>query len=130
MVPASVGTIGVLFVNLVVRTWSLELDAHLGDSPGVALRYTLEIDCTVSQTNILRARLAASLAEGGPLRLSSVATVEGAGHGSRGIRAELVSQGRSDESVEQLVAHMSQEAGIKSIRWQLAPADGTFPMPL
>jgi putative Mg2+ transporter-C (MgtC) family protein len=124
LIPALAGTICVLFVNLVVRSWSLDMEAHFLENPGAMLTYILEIECAQSQANVLRAALATNIAQNGLFRLSSVATDEGSTHGYRAIRGDLVSRGRADEQVEQIVGILSQLPGVKSIRWQLAGPDG------
>ena len=123
-VYAAVVMLGVLLTNTVLRPLTHKLNRAPMTKTVEEMNYHLECICRSADESRMRALLLQTVARL-PLTLYALRS-EDCANGVL-IDADLMLQGRNDELLEQIVARLSLEKSVSSIKWQLLPASGEHP---
>jgi len=121
---AAIVMAGVLVTNTVLRPLAYRLHPVSPESAPEEVNYHLEFVCRTTEETRLCALLLQTVGRL-PCTLYSLRSEDR----SRGILvdADLRVLGRNDELLEQIVARLSLEEGVSSIRWQQLSASGQHP---
>ncbi len=106
----------VLLTNIVLRPLAYRLHPIQRGGEEQELTYTFELICRMDDEAYMRALLVQTMTNKS-LTLTSLRSEDIEGTTKLKISAVLKGIGRQDESLEQLVARMSLEAGLTSVSW-------------
>lgn len=131
---AALGAVMVLFANLLLRPLARFLDRHAkttGDTGEIPVHYVLRAVCLSQQENHIRSLLLQGVG-GSDLTLQALQSADTPDPTRVEVRADLQTDGRKDALLEQMVARLSLEESISSVRWEVASPDSdengtTFP---
>ena len=131
---AALGAVMVLFANLLLRPLARFLDRHAkttGDTGEIPVHYVLRAVCLSQQENHIRSLLLQGVS-GSDLTLQALQSADTPDPTRVEVRADLQTDGRKDALLEQMVARLSLEESISSVRWEVASPDSdengtTFP---
>lgn len=119
LIPALLGTFGILFVHLVMRSFSQELEQKLLDNSSDLHRYVIEAECDQARTESVRILLSTSLTPETPVRLVGFSS-EGT-DGNRKVTAEYVSTVDAEDEMQHIIGHVAQDEKVRAIRWRKVP---------
>ena len=122
---AALGAVMVLFANLLLRPLARFLDRHAkttGDTGEIPVHYVLRAVCLSQQENHIRSLLLQGVS-GSDLTLQALQSADTRDPTRVEVRADLLADGRKDALLEQVVAHLSLEESISSVRWEVASSD-------
>ena len=124
---AITGTIAVLGIHMFLRPLALRINRQPIDSADVEIQYRVSLICRGRDEAHIRALLLQSVA-GAPLLLRSLHSEDEDDPARAEVRADLISAGRNDSLLEQLVSRLSLEPGVTAVSWetigQESPANG------
>jgi putative Mg2+ transporter-C (MgtC) family protein len=111
------GTLAILGANTLLRPIARAMDRSK-DSPDAQIVYLVRITCRVTDDTHIRARLvkAASVEA---LLLRSVESEDLETDGRVRVQATLISLGRQDSLLEQIVSELGLEPGVSAASWQV-----------
>lgn len=115
---AGIGTAGILFIHLVMRSFSQELESRFADSSSDLSHYQIEAECRAGHVDAIRLQLSTDLNSDVPVRLVGISIEEGSAPQMRRIRADYASTSGAEDEMQRIVAHVGLDDGIRSIRWQ------------
>jgi putative Mg2+ transporter-C (MgtC) family protein len=118
---AALGAVMVLFANLLLRPLAHFLDRHAvtsGASGEIPVHYVLRAVCFSQQENRIRSLLLQGVS-GRDLTLLALSSADTPDPGRIEVRADLQAEGRKDALLEQVVARLSLEESISSVRWEV-----------
>ena len=119
---AALGAVMVLVANLLLRPLARFLDRHAATS-GIAgeipVHYVLRAVCTSQQENRIRSLLLQGVS-GRDLTLLALSSADTPDPTRLEVRADLQAEGRKDALLEQVVARLSLEESVSSVRWEVA----------
>jgi putative Mg2+ transporter-C (MgtC) family protein len=119
--PAFAGTSIVVAANMILRPIANYITLHTRNSQETLVRYTVWVTCLGQQENHIRSLLLQEIA-GGALRLQALQSSKDARDPERvDVCAHLQCDSHQDSLVEQVVARMSLEDGVASVRWEVVP---------
>jgi putative Mg2+ transporter-C (MgtC) family protein len=117
--PAFTGTIIVLAANLILRPLANYINLHTQEPAEASVHYELVIICQSQQENHLRSLLLQAIA-GESLSLQALQSSKDAQDQTRvEVSAHLHCESRQDKLLEQVVARLSLEEGVGSVRWEV-----------
>ena len=115
---AVVMAVAVLFTNVALRPLAYKLRPELRE---VETNYHLELTCAAKDETQVRALLLSAVDQN-HVALTSLNS-EDLEPGNRvRVTAEIKSAGRNDDCLEQIVARVSIEQSVTSVRWRVEPA--------
>jgi putative Mg2+ transporter-C (MgtC) family protein len=115
---AVVMAVAVLFTNVALRPLAYKLRPELKE---VETNYHLELTCAAKDETQVRALLLSAVDQN-HVALTSLNS-EDLEPGNRvRVSAEIKSAGRNDDCLEQIVARVSIEQSVTSVRWRVEPA--------
>jgi putative Mg2+ transporter-C (MgtC) family protein len=115
---AAVMAVAVLFTNVALRPLAYKLRPELRE---VETNYHLELTCAAKDETQVRALLLSAVDQN-HVALTSLNS-EDLEPGNRvRVSAEIKSAGRNDDCLEQIVARVSIEQSVTSVRWRVEPA--------
>jgi putative Mg2+ transporter-C (MgtC) family protein len=124
---AITGTIAVLAIHMFLRPLALRINRQPIDSTDIEIQYRVLLVCRSQDEAHIRALLLQSVA-GAPLLLRGLHSEDEDDPARADVRADLVSIGRNDALLEQLVSRLSLEPGVTAVSWetigQESPANG------
>jgi len=118
---ALIGAIAVLAANLLLRPLALRINRAPVEPTEELVSYLFECVCRTSDEGQIRALLLQNIA-GTPVLLYALQSEDQEGTNRVKVKAHLRSMGRKDELLEQIVARLSLEPGVTSIRWEVVSA--------
>jgi putative Mg2+ transporter-C (MgtC) family protein len=117
--PAFAGTGVVLAANLILRPIANYISLHTPESTETTVRYQVRVTCSSHLETHIRSLLMQAIAEEN-LSLQAIQSVKDAQDQTKvDVCANLQCDSRQDKSLEQVVAHMSLEEGVSSVRWEI-----------
>ena len=123
---AALGAIIVLLANLLLRPLARFLDRHAktsGDTGEIPVHYVVRVVCLSQQENHIRSLLLQSVS-GRDLTLQALQSADTHDPTRVEVRADLQADRRKDALLEHVVAHLSLEESISSVRWEVSsPSD-------
>jgi putative Mg2+ transporter-C (MgtC) family protein len=114
---AIIGTVAILAVHLTLRPVVHWIDAHNKTSHGGDTFYHLRIECSSEQEAQIRNVLLRHVGGHPKLNLQGLATEPGQGDQST-VQAEIFAPDRDDRALEEIVARVSIEPGLKAVSWK------------
>lgn len=117
--PALIGALVVLFANLLLRPIARKINRQSGETTEIPVHYRLRAICLSQQENHIRSLLLQGI-NGGPLTLCTLQSEDTQNPAKVEVRADLVCEGRKDTHLEQIVARLSLEESVSSVRWEVA----------
>jgi putative Mg2+ transporter-C (MgtC) family protein len=124
---ATTGTAAVLAIHLLLRPLAVRINRQPIDTSDIEIQYRVLLECRGQDEAHIRALLLQSVA-GAALLLRGLHSEDMEGSSRVEVRAELVSTGRNDLLLEQLVSRLSLEPGVSAVSWetigQESPATG------
>jgi putative Mg2+ transporter-C (MgtC) family protein len=114
---AITGTIAVLAIHMFLRPLALRINRQPIDSADIEIQYRVVLVCRSQDEAHIRALLLQSVA-GAPLLLRGLYSEDQDDPSRAEVRADLVSIGRNDALLEQLVTRLSLEPGVTAISWE------------
>src|SRR5262249_10046989 len=114
---AATGTIAVLAIHLFLRPLALRINRQPIDSADLEIQYRVWLICRSQDEAHIRALLLQSVA-GAPLLLRALHSEDQEDPARTEVSAELVSRGRNDLLLEQLVSRLSLEPGVTAVTWE------------
>jgi len=125
--PAFLGAIIVLIANLLLRPIARFINRHSkagGDASEVPVHYLLRVVCLSTEENHIRSLLLQGVS-GSDIRLQALQSEDTKDSTRLEVRAEVQTEGRKDTQLEQLVARLSLESSVSSVRWEVVSAETT-----
>ena len=121
LVEAATGTAFILAANLVLRPLAgyVNTFAQSTSGAGPAL-YEIRIECPPRQDRMMRALLLEHLHGNTRLNLCAL-TTDAAGQSAWTVVATVTAAQRADKDVEDLIAHLGIEPGVRAVTWKHAP---------
>jgi NRAMP (natural resistance-associated macrophage protein)-like metal ion transporter len=116
---AIAGTVSVLVINLVLRPLGHQISRNARESNAVQARYQVTAVCLNENETHIRNLLLHGIGRSG-LVLQALRSADGDNPARVEVYAELVSVGRMDDTLEQIVARLSLEPGISAVSWEIA----------
>lgn len=117
--PAFAGTGVVLAANLVLRPIANYVSLHTPEAAEASAQYTLRVTCLSQQENQMRSLLLQAIS-GENLSLQALQSSKDPQDQSRvEVCAHLHCESRQDKLLEQVVARLSLEDGVSSVRWEI-----------
>ena len=119
--PALAGSVIVLIANLLLRPIASSINRHSKhseDTTEAPVHYILRIVCTSQKENHIRSLLLQSVSSS-ELLLRALQSTTLADSDRVEVLADLQLEGRKDTLLEQLVARLSLEKSISTIRWEV-----------
>jgi putative Mg2+ transporter-C (MgtC) family protein len=120
------GTIAVLAANLLLRPLAQRINRAPLPTAEELVLYLFECVCRTSDEAQIRALLVQYIGRT-PLLLHALHSEDQEGGNQIKVRAHLRSMGRKDELLEQIVARLSLESGVTTIRWEIVSALDSVP---
>lgn len=111
------GTLAVLGANTLLRPIAKAMDRNK-DSADAEIVYLVRITCRLADDNHIRSRLLEA-AGTEALLLRSVESEDLETDGRVRVQATLMSMGRQDNSLEQIVSRLGAEPGVTAASWQV-----------
>lgn len=119
--PALSGSVIILIANLLLRPIASSINRHSKhseDTTEAPVHYILRIVCTSQKENHIRSRLLQNVSTS-ELLLRALQSTSIADSDRVEVLADLQLEGRKDALLEQLVARLSLEKSISTIRWEV-----------
>jgi putative Mg2+ transporter-C (MgtC) family protein len=108
--------IGVLLTNVVLRPLAYRLHPVLPDATPAETMYEVRLACKESATGHIRSLLLSTI-NGLPVTLHSIYSEADGNLEQTHLRAELITAGRNNEALEQVVMRLSIEDDVSNLRW-------------
>ena len=108
--------IGVLLTNVVLRPLAYRLHPVLPDATPAETMYEVRLGCKESATGHIRSLLLSTI-NGLPVTLHSIHSEADPNLERTHIRAELITAGRNNEALEQVVMRLSIEDDVSNLSW-------------
>lgn len=121
LLPATIGAAGVLFVHLVMRSFSQELESKILDSPGDLLHYRIEVECRTTHSDAVRLQLSSEIPAEAPIRLVGIATEQGSIAQHKKLVADYLSTTTCEDEMQRIVGRIGQDEKVSSIKWMKMP---------
>jgi len=115
------GTLAVLIANVFLRSVAQRINRTPVEAPEELVLYLFECICRTPDEAQVRALLLQNIAPT-PLLLYALDSEDQEGSNRVKVRAHAKSVGRRDELLEQIVARLSLEPGVTTIRWEIISA--------
>ncbi|MET9291428.1 MgtC/SapB family protein [Streptomyces sp. NPDC003077] len=115
-VVATLGTLGVVGANLVLRPLGRRLDREPGGGAEVATDYYFEAVCTKPEEAPVRALVVQAVSRPG-FRLRAVHSRDADTRGMVTVAAELTTERRDDSLLEEAVSRLSLEPAVSAVSW-------------
>jgi putative Mg2+ transporter-C (MgtC) family protein len=126
--PAFVGTGIVLAANLILRPLANYISLHTQEATETTIRYQLRVTCASQQENHIRSLLLQAITAENLSLQALQSSKNPQDPASVEVCAHLQCDSRQDKLLEQIVARMSLEEGVSSVRWEITPhADNDKP---
>ena len=109
----------VLMTNLLLRPLAHRLHPVLPEAPPVETVYEVKLDCKPSAAAHVRSLLLTTIARL-PVTLQSVQEQQDAEANQDHIRAEIHTEGRNNDAIEQVVLRLSVEDDVHNVGWAIA----------
>lgn len=122
LLPASIGTLAVLAVNMLFRPLATAINRQPKDDTELEFRYRIELTCRAQDENHLRAQLLDAI-DNASLTLQGLWSEDDQDGRTAEVRADLSTVGQQDRLMEQVVRRMSLEPGVTAISWEIRPDD-------
>ncbi|ADI13985.1 MgtC/SapB family protein [Truepera radiovictrix] len=119
VIPALMAALVVLLANVLLRPLARRIDRQPLSDSEVETGYTIEIVSVAPQEAHVRALLLQMLS-GSPLRIRNLRSRDVENTEQVRVRARLVTQGRADAVLEQLVGRLSLEPSVTEVSWEVA----------
>jgi putative Mg2+ transporter-C (MgtC) family protein len=115
------GTLAVLAANLLLRPLAQRINRASVQSPEEVFLYVIECVCRTTDEGQVRTLLLQNIAPT-PLLLYALHSEDEEGTNRVKVKAHVKSMGRKDNLLEQIVARLSLEPGVTTIRWEISSA--------
>jgi putative Mg2+ transporter-C (MgtC) family protein len=123
--PAFAGTAIVLAANLILRPSANYITLHTSQAAEATTYYQMRVTCSGQQENHMRSLLLQALGEA-DLSLQALQSSNDPQDQSRvEVVAHVHCESRQDNLLEQIVAHLSLEEDISSVRWEIVQNEET-----
>src|ERR1700722_3333183 len=109
---------GVLLTNMVLRPLAYRLHPVLPEAIPAETLYELKLNCKVSAAAHIRALLLSTITPL-PVTLQSIHGEHDAADDQTHIRAEVMTAGRNNEALEQVVMRLSMEDDVSNLSWSV-----------
>lgn len=122
---AALGAVMVLLANLLLRPLARIINRQSkasGETGEMSIHYVVRAVCLSQQENHIRSLLLQGVS-GSDLTLQALQSADTQDPTRVEVRADLQADGRKDALLEHVVAHLSLEESISSVRWEVASSD-------
>lgn len=116
-IMATGGTLAVIFANVVLRPLAARIEQSPGGGAEHEVHYRLRCRCAPPEEGRIRALLLQAV-DDERLQLRSLSSRARAGGSEIEVRAELVSHGRPDDRVEDIVNRLSLDPDVTAASWE------------
>ena len=119
---AALGAVIVLLANLLLRPLAQIINRQSkasGETGEMSIHYVVRAVCLSQQENHIRSLLLQGVS-GNDLTLQALQSADTRDPTRVEVRADLLADGRKDALLEQVVAHLSLEESISSVRWEVS----------
>ena len=108
----------VLLTNMVLRPLAYRLHPVLPEATPAETQYEVRLACRISVAAHIRALLLSTISQL-PVTLQSIHGEQDDDNDRTHIRAELITAGRNNEAVEQVVMRLSMEDEVSTLSWSI-----------
>jgi putative Mg2+ transporter-C (MgtC) family protein len=119
---ALVGTVGILTLNVVLRPFSDMLDRRLRRAKNVATLYRLRTTCRAGQEGAVREVLFRFIHDHPKITIQGVSIQEIGGPDRLCVVAEIYSEQRDDQTIEDLMALINANPNVTAVSWEKNPS--------
>lgn len=112
--------IAVIFTNTVLRPLAYRLHPVLPEATAEQTTYEVNLTCRSVDESHLRTLLLATISQSVAV-LQAIHSEDVEGTDRMRIRAELSTQGRRNDVLEQIVTRLSFEPGVSAVSWSIVP---------
>lgn len=112
--------IAVLLANMGLRPLAYKLHPMLPEAAPAETSYQLTLTCRAADEAHLRTLLLTTITQAA-LGLHTIHSEDIEGSDRNRIRAEVITMGRKNEIVEQIVTRLSFESGVAAVSWSIVP---------
>ncbi|HYL98646.1 MAG TPA: MgtC/SapB family protein, partial [Blastocatellia bacterium] len=121
---AAIGALAVLVIHISLRPLAHRINRHPLAASDVEIQYRLLLTCCSEDESHIRAVLMRTVGAES-IMLRGLYSEDEADSSKVDVRADLLSVGRNDILLEQLVSHLSLEPGISAVSWEIVGHDST-----
>jgi putative Mg2+ transporter-C (MgtC) family protein len=116
--PALIGTVLILGINLGLRQPSLWIDGWRASATDVETYYRLRVECEVNQDASIRTVLLGYIGDHDRMTVQGVSTDGADRPGLVAVTAEVVAQEQADREIQEVMSRLSIEPGVRSVSWK------------
>lgn len=117
---AVVGAAFILAVNVILRPIGQRINRRTTEGTEVVALYTIDVSCPHDNEARVRARIFYAIAQK-KLNLLEIGSEHNADDADIDIQATLASEGRADETLETIVADLTQDPAVTAASWKFTP---------
>jgi putative Mg2+ transporter-C (MgtC) family protein len=122
--PALIGTILILAINLGLQAPSRWIDARRAGMTDVETGYRLRVECEEKQGSTVRAILVHYISGHSELCVQGVSTVDAGVPGLIAVTAEVFATEQKDKEIQEIMSRLSIEPGVRAVSWKKAEHAG------
>lgn len=112
--------IAVLVANTILRPIAYRIRPAIVEAPSEETTYELNLTCHAADEAHIRTLLLATITQSA-VTLQAIHSEDIEGTDRNRVRAEVLTQGRKNDVVEQIVTRLSYESGIAAVSWSVVP---------
>jgi putative Mg2+ transporter-C (MgtC) family protein len=118
LLPALIGTLAILALNLALRPLVQRIDAHMKNAVAVETFYRVKVVCGRHQEAVIRSIFMRHINAQPHMVLQGVATQDLGPADQAAVVAEVCSAQRNDRYMEDIVARLSIEPTVSAVSWE------------
>jgi putative Mg2+ transporter-C (MgtC) family protein len=126
LVPAVIGTVAILFANMLLRPLAQQLNRQSESSVETEVLYRMRITCREPDEKHIR-KLVLQTATSQHMLLRGLFSRDLKQDDRVEVWADLITTGRHDAQMEQVLTHLGLEDGVTAISWEIAASHDEEP---
>jgi putative Mg2+ transporter-C (MgtC) family protein len=121
LVPAAIGTAGVLFIHLALRPLVRRIEAKAKGFAEVETSYRMRVVCPSDQAAVIRAIFIRHVNAQPAMMVQGITTQDTEQADRTGVVVDIFSTERNDKYMNDLVSRISIEPSVSSVSWEKLP---------
>jgi len=122
IVPAIIGAVAVLGANMLLRPLANSINRQPRENTEIEIFYRLKLTCRGEDENTIRGHLLDAV-DNASLTLQGLWSEDTEDRRHAEVRADLITVGRQDREMEQVLRRLSREPGVTAISWETDSAE-------
>jgi putative Mg2+ transporter-C (MgtC) family protein len=118
-------TATVLGINIFLRPLAEWIDAHRRSAPDAGAVYRLQVVCLEREAAVVRSVILRHVNGHAGLSVHGLSSQDTGEPGCQTVAAEVMASRADDKAMAEVMNRLSIEPGVRSVRWEKRPAEGT-----